>query len=169
MEVWKDVVGYEGHYKISDLGRVASIKKGVTKILKDRKHTSPYMTVCFWVDGVPSYHYVHRLVLMSFIGKVEGRDYANHIDGNHKNNALNNLEWVNGYENQTHRFMNKETSSRFIGVCFNKRMGKWVSNISFMGKSHSMGYFDSEKEAALAYINFCKDNGIENKYLVYPE
>ena len=50
-EIWKDVAGYEGHYKISNFGRVKSLKKGKERILKLVSTAQGYHCVTMQIDG----------------------------------------------------------------------------------------------------------------------
>ena len=45
----------------------------------------------------------------------------------------------------------KDSTSKYFGVCWVTRNGKWVSAIGLGGKSHHLGYFDTELEAAIIY------------------
>jgi len=102
-EIWRDVVDYEGHYQVSNLGRVKTIKKErQEKILKGTIHTNGYRHYCFWKDGVDSYYFGHQLVAKAFLYNLERKMYVNHIDGNKLNNRLENLEWVTHQENMNH-------------------------------------------------------------------
>lgn len=94
-ESWLPVIGYEGVYEVSNIGRVKRILKGQgtkTGIIKqaDRRVN---MKVELCINGVQKTHYVHHLVLYSFVGPMpEGLECC-HNDGNYKNNRLNNLRW----------------------------------------------------------------------------
>lgn len=115
MEVWKDVEGYEGFYKVSNLGRVKSldrsyeIRPGVRMLSKGRILTPKvteygYLSVKLSVAGKVKTFFVHRLVAFSFLGReVEGLQ-VNHIDGNKRNNNSNNLEWCTSQQNIKHAF-----------------------------------------------------------------
>lgn len=95
-EIWKDIKGYEGHYKISNLG---NIKNCETNILK-RQYTD---TDGYLVVNFPKKQFkVHRLVAQAFIINYYNKPQVNHIDGNKKNNNSNNLEWVTNLENHHH-------------------------------------------------------------------
>ena len=101
MEIWKDVLGYEGLYKVSSCGRLMSLR-GHHKILKlmDKKG---YSVVNMTKNCKQKHFKIHRLVLMAFSPvKDMHKLQVNHIDGNKKNNHLSNLEWVNGRENVLH-------------------------------------------------------------------
>ncbi|MEN1895148.1 MULTISPECIES: NUMOD4 domain-containing protein [Staphylococcus] len=117
-EIWKDVVGYEGIYEISDHGRVRthkdktthSVKHGLRKwkqrMLKDKTPNGRDVRVTLWKDKTPKSYLVHRLVAFTFIPTVKDKNCVNHIDGNPKNNHVDNLEWCTYKENQNHAFEN---------------------------------------------------------------
>lgn len=71
-EEWRDVVGYEGLYQVSNLGRVRSLvqdKSRRKKIMKQNHKSSGYMTICLCKGIKPKFVLVHRLVanVTSFI------------------------------------------------------------------------------------------------------
>lgn len=54
------------------------------------------------IDGEHHRLYAHRMVAETYLPRIEGKTEVNHIDGNKKNNNLENLEWVNSKENKIH-------------------------------------------------------------------
>lgn len=109
-EIFKDIIGYEGLYQISNLGTVLSLPKGDgnghrTRILKydikEHAHTS-YARVTLSKNGVAKRFQVHRLVAQAFIPNLENKPFVNHIDNNGLNNAAINLEWCDQTENMKH-------------------------------------------------------------------
>lgn len=105
-EIWKDVVGYEGYYKVSNLGNVKSIdrkdnigrnRKGVNKIARDNGHG--YLFVCLYSNNKGKQEYVHRLVANAFIENEYNKPEVHHKDSNRKNNVVDNLQWVTTKEN----------------------------------------------------------------------
>ena len=109
-EVWKDVDGYEGIYKVSNLGRVKSaerLKKHPSgtgsllvheKILHQSKNTWGYSQVTLYARGHGKNITVHRLVAESFIPNPNGLPQVNHKDECKSNNHADNLEWcTNSY------------------------------------------------------------------------
>ena len=97
MEIWKDVIGYEGLYQVSNLGRVKSFWSD--KYL-DGKILSPsfdskqkYLFVGLHKDKVVKQVYVHRLVAQTFIPNPYKLPCINHKDENKTNNCVDNLEW----------------------------------------------------------------------------
>lgn len=115
IEEWRDVVGFEGYYKVSNLGNVKSCdryvncSRGLNKRLWKGKlltkiisSTRGYEQVSLSVDGKSHKVYVHRLVAEAFLtGK---HDTVNHVDGNKLNNSVDNLEWVSYSENNLHAY-----------------------------------------------------------------
>lgn len=100
--MWKDIKGYEGFYQVSDEGQIRRIlKDGRTKPVKG-KEGSKYYTVDLCVHGKCKGFNVHRLVAEAFLEKPEGTTEVNHIDGNKKNNHVENLEWVTQKGNLIH-------------------------------------------------------------------
>ena len=113
MEIWKDVVGYEGYYQVSNLGAVRSldrVKKSGSghhvikgKVLKTKKETNGYLRVSLSVNGVKKLESVHRLVAKAFIPNDDSENLTiNHKDCNKENNRVENLEWCKQAENNRH-------------------------------------------------------------------
>ena len=93
---WKDVIGYEGIYQVSEMGQVKRIlrSKGAKGGILKPIYQHGYPTVGLRKDGKTTRHYVHRLVAFAFLGKppCEGAE-VNHKDGNRADSSLYNLEW----------------------------------------------------------------------------
>jgi|SRR5699024_7462761 len=116
--IWKDVVGYEGIYEVSNTGLVRTHKNKTThsvlhgerkwqqRILKNKTPNGRDVRVTLWKNKEPKSFLVHRLVAEAFLPKIEGKESINHIDGNPKNNNVNNLEWCDHKENNNHAFDN---------------------------------------------------------------
>ena len=113
-EIWRDVVGYEGLYKVSDMGRVKNvprtfkmkdgrnntIKKEV--LMKFKVDKDGYFKLGLRKEGKQRHFFVHRLVAQAFVNNPNFKPQVNHIDGIKNNNSVSNLEWVTHQENRTH-------------------------------------------------------------------
>lgn len=92
-EVWKDVIGYEGLYQVSDQARVRN-NKG--KILKQSVKVGKcvyYKYVKLYKDGQYRQGYVHRMMAECFIPNPDNLPIINHKDEDGTNNRIDNLEW----------------------------------------------------------------------------
>lgn len=106
VEVWKDVVGFEG-YKVSNYGKVKTVKFGRDSIL----HTSlarGYPHVTLYKNGIKNTKSVHRIVAEAFIPNTNNLPQVDHIDGNRANAALSNLRWCTAKENQNFEIAQKK-------------------------------------------------------------
>lgn len=119
-EIWENIKDYEGLYQISNSGRVKSMKKTVSnkgsyggtctyhsKILKTYIDTTGYEIVVLSNSNKKTTKRIHRLLAETFIPKVDGKCFVNHIDGNKLNNSIENLEWCTHQENIQHAWDNK--------------------------------------------------------------
>ena len=96
-ELWKDIPGYEGLYRISNFGRVKSLSRLKNnqystylikeKILKLRKTKYGYYEIKLNKNNIAKVFKVHRLVAEAFIPNPDNLPQINHIDGNKRNNA----------------------------------------------------------------------------------
>jgi hypothetical protein len=91
-EEWRDVIGYEGIYIISTLGRIKRIIPP-KRLLKPSINHNGYMKIGLWKDGKGKYITLHRLVALNFIPNPYQYPCINHKDENKTNNAVDNLEW----------------------------------------------------------------------------
>jgi hypothetical protein len=145
-EVWKDVVGFEGFYQISNLGRLKSFKKKKEgKILSNKNSKGGYFSVVLQKCINKRHTRIHRLVIESFKPNYENKPEVNHIDGNRQNNNINNLEWSTRKENARHAIEN--------GFANYKSMNFYNTNIrpkkilQFDLKGSFINIFNNSKEA----------------------
>lgn len=98
-ETWKPVVGYEGHYEVSDLGRVRSLdriivtKSGVKKRRKGQLIRAIVQKHGYTAVGINGTKTIHRLVLEAFNGPCPEGMEACHENGIRSDNRLINLRW----------------------------------------------------------------------------
>tara|TARA_R110002050_G_scaffold298272_2_gene461283 strand:- start:34 stop:519 length:486 start_codon:yes stop_codon:yes gene_type:complete len=158
-EIWKDIPGYEGTYKVSNLGRVVRLsrpsKDGFSmigdRILKQHASKNGYFRVN--VKGKPKY--VHQLVAMAFLNHVPCglKNVVDHIDNNPLNNNLNNLQLTTNRRNTS---KDKKPKSGFTGVDFNQK--KWRAQIRVGGRKILIGRFKTPEEASAAYQKYISEN-----------
>lgn len=106
-ELWKPVLGYEGLYKVSSLGRVWSVKRD--KFLKIHLNAYGYPHVGLHIAGAIRTWTVHRLVALAFLPPVDGKLHVNHKDFDKMNARPQNLEWCTSGENSRHAAQTRAT------------------------------------------------------------
>lgn len=114
MEIWKDILGYEGYYMISNLGRFKSLDRLVNtcgggkrsekgRIIVSRMFNG-YEYCCTSKNNVHKKIKTHRLVAKTFIPNPENKPFVNHINGIKTDNRAENLEWCTAGENIQHAY-----------------------------------------------------------------
>jgi len=104
MDEFRDVVGYNGIYRVSRDGTIEKVighKKGI--IAQSTNHQG-YKFLQLTLDGKRSNKKVHRLVAEAWITNPLNKPQVNHKDGVKSNNTLSNLEWVTSSENLKHAY-----------------------------------------------------------------
>lgn len=116
-EIWKPIVGYEGLYEISSLGRVKSLHNLQRKRTNERVKIKPRPKEKILKPTVSTHGYImyhltknnsifnasgHRIIAQAFIPNPLNKPQVNHIDNNRLNNNISNLEWVTALENTHH-------------------------------------------------------------------
>ena len=149
MEIWKDVVGYEGLYQVSDLGNVRSvnhvvqIKRGEQEfeVLHKGKQLAPlirkhgYFGVQLYGRGGHATRNlrtfsIHRLVAEAFIPNPNGYEEVNHLDEDKTNNSADNLELCNHAQNS-----NYGTRPQRIGASnLNGKRSRGIAQLTLDGK-----------------------------------
>lgn len=97
IEEFRDVVGYEDLYEVSNEGRVRN--KNTGKIKKPCKDKDGYLQVDLYKDGERKHKSIHRLVARAFLPNPNSEFEVDHIDKNRTNNNVDNLRWVSHQEN----------------------------------------------------------------------
>ncbi len=171
-EVWKDVVGYEGLYQVSNMGRVRSLtrKVNVCKGNKSRvfkgsikmgryELKNGYHVVSLYKDGKSKRFFTHRLVAMMFIENPQTLPQVNHKDEDKTNNRVENLEWCDSKYNTNY------------GNCIEKRIAPQrvkVSQFSMNGKYiktyESMAYIEKRLGFNHSAICMCCKGQIQSAY-----
>ena len=166
-EEWADIIGYEGLYQISNLGRVKALhyKRGKSvgnKCLTPRfpRDRYPYVSLC--KDNHVKHAYVHRLVAEYFVPNPLGKTQVNHKDGNKSNNKAWNLEWVTPRENTIHaRNVLKKKSSGRLKYNLNKSSKKVAQfYVDERGVEYKIAVYANANAAAL--VNKIKASSIRS-------
>ena len=108
-ERWRYVVGWEGWYEVSSLGRVRRAGKAghgtyVGRILKPFRGGAGYSMMRLCRDSWEGRYYVHQLVALAFLDPCPPGYEMNHKDGCKGNNSTSNLEWLSHSENIAHAY-----------------------------------------------------------------
>ncbi|HZW70801.1 MAG TPA: NUMOD4 motif-containing HNH endonuclease [Hanamia sp.] len=116
-EQWKDIIGFEGVYRISNIGGVKSLERSFLKNDKKRAYFPDRILTPFLRGKYKNYYAVklcrsgkektlsvHRLVAEAFVSGYFDGAMVNHKDGNTLNNFYKNLEWVTNSQNQIHAY-----------------------------------------------------------------
>ena len=151
-EIWKPVVGYEGIYEVSSLGRVKSCERTIIrkdgrkmnvrgKIMKPSIIRIGYEQIDLSKKDNAETVYVHRLVGKAFIENPYNKEQINHKNGVKTDNRVENLEWVTSQENMRHAFKNGLRDDDLLA----KLRRKKVDQLTLEG--HLIKTFDSIKDA----------------------
>ena len=149
---WRDVVGYEGLYSVSNDGRVFGVKSQ-RELKADLTHKR-YLEVKLYKNGIGRMRKVHRLVADAFIENPEKKPQVNHKDGNRFNNNASNLEWVTQSENIRHAFDTGLNKPNLDSPIFKKTP---VVAIDEDGREVMRfdGMMDAARELGLSVSNIC--------------
>lgn len=134
-EIWRDVVGYEGSYLVSNLGKVCSLQRRINvgnggwRILNP-KILVPYpirignytrYCVSLWKNNIVSKKKVHRIVAEAFIPNPQNLQEIDHINTDTSNNCIDNLRWCDRKANANNPIT--KTKSRAV------RLGKPIPKL----------------------------------------
>lgn len=155
MEEWKDIVGFEGKYRVSNTGKIYSVLND--QFIKPTKVRSGHLTVPLALGKRTKYYrpQLGKLVGHAFLPpKPEWATMIDHIDGDPENNHISNLRWSNATLNMANtggrtNMGGKPTSSKYRGVSL--RNGKWEARVRSQNTTHYLGRFTKEIDAAKAY------------------
>jgi hypothetical protein len=162
-EIFKDILGYEGLYQVSNFGNVKSLSREMDNgkrkcISKERilkfgnDGTRGYLNVKLFKGNTKKTIKVHQLVAMAFLGHISDGSHkivVDHINNIKTDNRAENLQLLTNRENSSKD--KKNGSSQYTGVYWCNYYNKWHSRIYLNGKKKHLGYFTSEIEAHEAY------------------
>lgn len=121
-EIWKDIVGLEGYYQVSNMGHVRSLDRvksdGIRmkgKIKKTHYDACGYEMVQLSKDGEIKHFSIHRLVAIAFLPNPNNLPQVNHKDEVRNHNTVDNLEWCTVQYNQRYGHRRERSSESAKG------------------------------------------------------
>lgn len=121
-EIWRWIKGFEGHYKVSNFGRVMSVRFGKMKIRKTSFWSNGYERITLKKNGKCKTIGVHSLVVYAFLPPCPGNHgtgtsdwQIDHIDEDKTNNHASNLRWLTRLQN-VRRAVAKLTEADIIAI-----------------------------------------------------
>lgn len=153
MEKWKDLLGYEGLYRISNYGNISSVnwkRTGVEKLMRPGKDKNGYLLVCLRKDGKNKWHKMHRLVWETFNGPIPDGYEINHQNEDKADNRLSNLSITSHKEN-----INWGTSKERAGKKHRKTVLQYAIDGGFIHKWSSMSQAAKCLQIDVGQISAC--------------
>ena len=166
-EIWKPVVGYEGFYDVSNWGRVKSLTRVIVqgngkritvkeRILKTAVQNRGYEFVSLSNSSGKKYKLVHTLVGTAFIPNPHNKPFIDHIDGDRRNNRVENLRWCTPKENSNFELAIKHTSDAARGktgkLCPNsKKVSQYSLDGNFIRSFY--GTLEAGRETGISNIS----------------
>lgn len=164
-ELWKDVLGYEGYYKVSTWGRVISLRYNGTfrkkpKLMKIKTcDKRGYYYISLYKDGERMIKRVHRIVAETFIANPLGFPQVNHMDENCKNNNRYNLEWCTNKYNASYGDRGKR-----IGLSNGRNIYQYTLDKKFIKKWDTIHQVEEVLGFKNACIGQCARGNVKTSY-----
>ena len=150
MEEWKNVIGYEGLYEVSNKGNVRNVRRNT--LLKLSKNYYGYIQVWLYKNGIRTGFKVHRLVAQAFIPNPDNLPQINHKDEDKLNNCVENLEWCSNeynvnYGHRTENAINTRVKNGYADPDF---IGFGLNEKEYM-KEYNRIYYERNREKSNEY------------------
>lgn len=160
-EVWKDIIGFEGLYQVSNMGRVKTLARQVGTTFRNEKVLKQYiengyLSVRLYVEKRKGQHCrVSRLVAAAFCenDNPSQKKYVNHKNENHLDNRAQNLEWCTQKYNCNYGTRNKRIAEKLkkTVAC----IGQDGVTIKTFSSIYDAGIWASGKENGFSNISAC--------------
>lgn len=151
-EIWKPIPGYEGYYEASNLGRIRSLerkmvsstgkifsKPGRIRIPVLNKVTG-YYAVVLCGEKTKKTITVHRLIAMTFLDNLEGKECVNHKSEDKHDNRAENLEWCSKAYNNHYGSMKTASYKPVIAKCLSSGKETRFPNARVAAKQTGANY-----------------------------
>lgn len=150
-ELWRDVPGYHGKYRVSNLGLVCTTRGGF-KMLKPSGHRDGYGKLNLSYAGRQRTWHVHALVAWTWLGPKPVGCVVDHKNRNHDDNRVENLRYITFAESNANRSP-PGTSPRHAGqpCVYRDATGGFYARTKWGGKHKRLGRFETI-EAAVAEV-----------------
>lgn len=138
-EIWRDVVGYEGRYQVSNLGRIKSLnylRTGKEKVLKPSVTDTGYYRVQLCKNGKSVGIALHRLIATTFIANPDNKRCVDHINTIRTDNRVENLHWCTHKENSNNELSRLHNSEAKKGRIISEEHRRNLSEAG-KGKTHT--------------------------------
>ena len=180
-EEFRDIVGYEGHYQISNYGRVKALERVIIhyngfgtfehkykeKIKIVSKQCQGYLMVTLCKNCKQKRFLVHRLVAEAFIPNPNNLPEVNHKNAIKNDNRLENLEWCTRLYNQqeAEQLGLVKSPMRIIGKGHpsNKKTLRLDSNGKIVKEYYSITNAGQDIGVSMKHISYCIIHNIPDK------
>lgn len=153
-ENWRDIEGYVGLYKVSNLGNVMSFKGKKPKLLKPFNNGKGYLQVCLRNNNKSKNFQIHRLVAQAFLQNPNNCPVINHKDENPLNNNVNNLEFCTQKYNLNYGTRNERVSKALTNrKDLSKTILQFDKNGNFINEYPSVR--EAERKTGIYNENIC--------------
>ena len=157
-EIWRDVLGYEGLYKVSNLGRIKRLPRFVIFsngrrrtfceiISKGHLNSDGYYIINLTKNGISKHKLVHRLVAEAFLPNPNHYSVIHHIDANKTNERADNLMWCSYSFNTKHSYEFEGRRRPMKGV-FGKDNPHSIPIVQISLQGEVLAHFANTAEAA---------------------
>lgn len=160
IEEWRTVEGYE-QYEVSNTGKVRSLNYlgwGKVKELTPSAYKN-HLQLNLWANGKQHHAWVHRLVAQAFIPNPMNLPEVNHIDGNPRNNCVENLEWCTREGNLAHMHstgLGDNGVSALKEIAINKRKAVIAISVSSGEVQHFVSIQEAGRQLQIPATKICR-------------